>query len=78
MLGFSFSIFLHFIPATVETLTRFPLGAPYLANADDPKAQPIIGVFFLLFLIGAVLQFVHLRRSRTTGAVIDPDAGIAR
>ena len=76
VLGYSFSLFLHFIPATVETLTRFPLGAPYLANADDPNAQPIIGVFFVIFVIGAALQFLRLRRSRTAGPIVDPDAGI--
>jgi hypothetical protein len=74
-LGYSFAFFLHFIPATVETLTRLPAGAPYLANADDPRAQPIIGVFFVLFVIGAVLQFVRLRRTRAAGPVTDPDAG---
>jgi len=61
-LGFSLAMFLHFIPATVETLTRLPAGAPYLANADDPKAQPIIGVFFVIFLIGATLQTLRLQR----------------
>jgi len=68
-LGFSLALFLHFIPATVETLTRFPLGAPYLSNPDDPKAQPIIGFFFLVFLIGAVLQVLRLRRSPVADAV---------
>jgi hypothetical protein len=61
-LGYSLGLFLHFIPATVETLTRLPAGAPFLANPDDPKAQPIIGVFFLIFLAGATLQVLRLRR----------------
>jgi uncharacterized membrane protein len=61
-LGFSLSLFFHFVPATVETLTRLPAGAPLLSNPDDPKAQPIIGVFFLLFLIGATLQVLRLSR----------------
>ena len=61
-LGFSLALFLHFIPASVETLTRLPAGAPYLANADDPKAQPIIGVFFVIFLIGATLQALRLQK----------------
>jgi hypothetical protein len=62
-LGYSFALFLHFVPATVETLTRLPAGAPYLANPDDPKAQPILGFFFLLFLVGATLQVLRLRRA---------------
>jgi len=64
--GYSLTFFFHFIPGTVETLTRFPAGAPYLANPDDPKAQPIIGFFFLLFLIGATLQVLRLRAARET------------
>jgi uncharacterized membrane protein len=59
--GYSLSFFFHFIPGTVETLTRLPAGAPYLSNPDDPKAQPIIGFFFLLFLAGATLQVLRLR-----------------
>jgi uncharacterized membrane protein len=59
--GYSLTFFFHFIPGTVETLVRLPAGAPYLANPDDPKAQPIIGLFFLLFLVGAALQVRRLR-----------------
>ena len=59
--SYSLAFFFHFIPGTVETLVRLPASAPYLANPDDPKAQPIVGVFFLLFLIGAALQVVRLR-----------------
>lgn len=60
--GYSLAFFFHFIPGTVETLTRLPAGAPYLANPDDPKAQPIIGFFFLLFLVGATLQVRRMRQ----------------
>jgi hypothetical protein len=56
------TFFFHFIPGTVETLLRLPAGAPYLSNPDDPKAQPIVGVFFLLFVFGATLQVLRLRR----------------
>jgi uncharacterized membrane protein len=59
--GYSLAFFVHFIPGTVETLTRLPAGAPYLAGPDDPKAQPILGFFFLLFLVGATLQVRRLR-----------------
>jgi len=59
--SYSLSLFVHFIPGTVETLTRLPAGAPYLSSPDDPKAQPILGFFFLLFLVGAALQIFRLR-----------------
>ena len=60
--SYSLAFFFHFIPGTVETLTRLPVGAPYLSGPDDPKAPPIIGVFFLLFLIGATLQVLRPKR----------------
>jgi hypothetical protein len=66
------SLFFHFVPATVETLTRLPAGAPFLSNPDDPKAQPIIGVVFLLFLIGAALQVLRLRRG--SAQIVPPTA----
>jgi uncharacterized membrane protein len=59
--GYSLALFFHFIPGTVETLTRLPAGAPYLANPEDPKALPIIGTFFVIFLIGAFLQVIRVR-----------------
>jgi uncharacterized membrane protein len=59
--SYSLALFLHFIPGTVETLTRLPAGAPYLASPEDPKAQPILGFFFLLLLIGATIQVLRLR-----------------
>jgi uncharacterized membrane protein len=62
--GYSLTFFFHFIPGTVETLTRLPAGAPYLASPDDPKAQPIVAVFFFLFLVGATLQVRRLRLAR--------------
>ena len=67
--SYSLAFFFHFIPGTVETLVRLPAGAPYLANPDDPKAQPIIGFFFLLFLVGATLQVLRLRASRAAAPV---------
>jgi hypothetical protein len=64
--GYSLTFFFHFIPGTVETLTRLPAGAPYLANPDDSKAQPIVGFFFFLFLVGATLQVRRLRATAVT------------
>jgi len=67
--SYSLAFFFHFIPGTVETLVRLPAGAPYLSNPDDPKAQPIVGVFFLLFLIGATLQVLRLRAAKAPEAL---------
>ena len=73
--GYSLALFLHFIPATVETLTRLPAGAPYLASPEDPKAQPIIGVFFVLFLLGATLQVLRMLKA---SVAVDLDRGDQR
>lgn len=67
--SYSLALFFHFISGTVETLLRLPAGAPYLSHPDDPKAQPIVTVFFVIFLIGATLQVLRLRRAATPGRV---------
>src|SRR2546430_12743255 len=48
-LGYSLGLFLHFIPATVETLTRLPAGAPLLAQPHHPQTPPLIGAVFPIF-----------------------------
>ena len=68
--SYSLTLFFHFIPGTVETLQRLPVGAPFLSNPDDPKAQPIVAVFFVLFLIGATLQVL---RMRSASALVSTD-----
>jgi hypothetical protein len=74
LLGYSLVFFLHFIPGTVETLTRLPAGAPYLSHPEDPKAQSIIGAFFLLFLAGATLQVLRRRAISRARAAVPADA----
>ncbi len=74
MLGYSLVFFFHFIPGTVETLTRLPAGMPYLSHPEDPKAQPIIGAFFLLFLVGATLQVLRRRAISRAHAAVPADA----
>lgn len=67
--GYSLTVFFHFIPLITETSTRLPAGAPLLPNADAPQLQTATGVLFVLFLIGATLQVLRLRTiGRATGA----------
>jgi hypothetical protein len=40
-----------------------------LTHPDDPKAQPLVAVFFVIYLIGATLQMLRLRRASTPGRV---------
>ncbi len=60
--GYSLTFFFHWIPAVTETATRLPAGAPLATGPDDPHIQMAVGVCFLLFLVGATIQVLTLRR----------------
>jgi len=62
-LGYSATFLFHWIPAVTETSTRLPLGAPLLASAEAPELKAVTGLLFLLYLIGATLQVLRLRRT---------------
>jgi hypothetical protein len=62
VVGYSMTFFFHLIPGFTETLTRLPLAGPIASGPDDPKLQTIVGVCFVLFLIGATLQVLKLRK----------------
>lgn len=64
VIGYSTAFFFHFIPGATETLTRLPLGAPLLPNAEAPELQVIVGVLFIMFLAGVGLQMLRLRGAR--------------
>ena len=60
--SYSLTFFFHMIPGFTETFTRLPASAPVFSGPDDPTLQKVIGVVFLLFLVGAFLQVIRLRR----------------
>lgn len=66
------AMFFHFIPASVETLTRVPLGAPYASGPEDPALFGPIGAAFAAYLVAAVWQLWRVRgasrRTAPTGA----------
>jgi len=59
---YTLTFLFHLIPGTVETTTRLPIGHPLVADREGPELQAAIGVWFLLFLIGAFLQIRALRK----------------
>ncbi|MEI2453161.1 hypothetical protein ABU614_07140 [Lysobacter firmicutimachus] len=61
-LTYSLTFFFHFIPGFTETLTRLPAGRPWASGPEDPKLAAIIGLCFLIYLIGAAWQVIALRR----------------
>jgi len=63
--SYSLTFFFHMIPGVTETFTRLPAGAPLFSSPEDPALQKVVGVLFVVFLIGATLQ---VRRLRAGGA----------
>jgi uncharacterized membrane protein len=61
-LAYSFTFFLHLIPGITETMTRLPLDAPFATSPEDSNIQLMIGICFVLFVIGVVLQVLKLKR----------------
>ncbi|WP_374079349.1 hypothetical protein [Bdellovibrio bacteriovorus] len=60
-LALSFSFFLSLVPATIEVLTRLPIGAPWATGPQDPLVGGIISFWFVLFLGGSFLQLRKIR-----------------
>lgn len=67
-IGLSLSYFFHWVPGVTETFTRLPAGAPVFTSPEDPGLQPVIGVLFVVFLIGSFLQVRRLRAQAAPGA----------
>jgi hypothetical protein len=57
----STTLFLSFIPATVETLTRLPISQPLATGPNDPKVQMVLGIIVLLYAVGVIYQLVKIR-----------------
>lgn len=64
VLGYSLTLFFHLIPGLTETGTRVPVGAPAFSGPEDPTLKTIVGIAFLIYLIGAAIQVSRIRRSR--------------
>ncbi len=60
-LSYTATLFFHMVPAITETSTRLPLGKPWIASAESPELQPIVGGTFVVFLVIAGLQVWKLR-----------------
>ncbi len=56
------TLFFHLIPGLTETGTRLPLGAPAFSGPEDPTLVALVGAGFVAYLVGAVVQVLHLRR----------------
>lgn len=63
VLGYSLTLFFHLIPGLTETGTRIPVNAPAFSGPEDATLKALVGVGFLLYLTGASLQAIRIRRS---------------
>jgi uncharacterized membrane protein len=63
VLGYSLTLFFHLIPGLTETGTRIPLGDPAFTGPEDPTLKALVGTGFLVYLVGAVVQALRIRRS---------------
>ena len=72
--GMSATFFFHMIPGVAETATRLPVGAPWAESNESPGVQKIVGALFVVFLIGATAQVVHLRAKSATTLHARPTA----
>lgn len=61
--SYSATFLFHWIPGITETSTRLPVGAPLLASAEAPELKVAAGLLFVLFLLGATLQVLALRKA---------------
>lgn len=64
VLGYSLTFFFHFIPGLTETGTRVPVGHPAFTGPEDPTLKMLVGVCFLIYLMGAAVQAANIRRTQ--------------
>jgi uncharacterized membrane protein len=67
---YSMTFFFHLVPGVTETTTRLPVSAPLASGPDDPLVQRLVGICFLLFLVGATLQVIRMRARKAKGGVV--------
>jgi hypothetical protein len=60
----STTLFLSFIPAVVESLTRLPMEHPLASGPNDPLVQKGQLILVVVFIIGVIYQVVQVRRRK--------------
>jgi len=75
--SYSLTFFFHLIPGFTETFTRLPAGAPLFTGPDDPRLQKLIGVVFVIFLVGVTVQMIRLHKRRAAQGKETPAAAAA-
>ena len=60
--GYSATVFFHFIPAVTDGLLRLPVGNPVLTSIEDPILKMCYLGLLALFLVGVSLQMRWINR----------------
>jgi len=58
----STTLFLSFIPAVVESLTRLPINKPIASGPNDPIVQKAQLLLVIIFLAGVIYQVIKLTK----------------
>jgi uncharacterized membrane protein len=61
VVAYTFTYLFHLVAGITETTTRLPVATPWASSPADSKLKIVLGVVFLLFAIGAILQVLSLR-----------------
>ena len=60
----STTVFLSFIPAIVESLTRLPMSQPLASGPNDPIIQKAMGALMVIYVVGVIYQVIKLRMKK--------------
>lgn len=66
----STTLFLSFIPAIVETLTRLPISAPLAPDPAAPIVKMGLLALFVLYIAGVFYQFRKIQSARRASMLI--------
>jgi uncharacterized membrane protein len=67
----STTLFLSFVPAVNESLTRLPISHPLAASPDDPLVKMGLLVILVLYFAGVLYQILKLRARRKALAGVE-------
>jgi hypothetical protein len=62
VLVMSTTLFLSFIPAIVESLTRLPISSPLASGPNDPLVQKGQLILVIVFLVGVTYQVIKVSK----------------
>jgi len=60
----STTVFMSFIPAIVESLTRLPMSQPLASGPNDPIIQKAMGALMVIYVVGVIYQIIKLRMTK--------------